>query len=75
MIAPALGGIDLGVPGHILSPIAVFMRHMRQGEKDMKKTIVRIILAMLFLVASGSAPILADGGDPRPLCIPPQVCG
>jgi len=45
-----------------------------KGEMDMKKTIVRIALAMLFLVASGSTPILADGPGPRPLCIPPEVC-
>jgi len=45
-----------------------------KGEMDMKKTIVRMILAMLFLVASGSTPILADGSEPRPLCVPPQVC-
>ena len=40
----------------------------------MKKTIVRIILAVLFLVATGATPILADGGEPRPLCVPPEVC-
>lgn len=40
----------------------------------MKKTIIRIILATLFLVASGSTPILADGTSPRPLCVPPEVC-
>jgi len=37
----------------------------------MKRTIIRLILAMLFLVACGSTPVLADGGEP-PLCFPGQ---
>jgi len=45
-----------------------------KGEMDMKKTIVRIILAVLFLAASGTTPVLADGGGPAPLCFPPQQC-
>ena len=36
----------------------------------MKKTIFRLILAVLFLVACGSTPVLADGGDPVPICWP-----
>ena|ERR1700674_402623 len=39
-----------------------------EGE-DMQRTIVRIILAVLLLVACGAAPVLADGG-PAPLCYP-----
>ena len=35
----------------------------------MKKTIVRIILVTFLLLASG-APVLADGGEPVPLCYP-----
>ena len=45
-----------------------------KGELDMKKTIVRMILAILFLVASGSTPILADGPGPAPLCYPGEPC-
>lgn len=43
-----------------------------QGENLMKKTIaVRIALTLLLLVASGSAPVLADiGGGPVPWCWP-----
>lgn len=41
----------------------------------MKKTIVRIALAMLFLVASGSTPVLAGGGEPLPpFCPPGYTC-
>jgi len=36
----------------------------------MKKSIFRIIAAALLLVACGSAPVLADGGEPVPLCYP-----
>jgi len=36
----------------------------------MKKTIVRIILVSLLLLASGSAPVLADGTSIPPLCRP-----
>ena len=42
----------------------------------MSKTLIRIIVATLLLVASGSAPVLADGGDPRPpFCPPGTNCG
>jgi len=37
----------------------------------MKTTIIRLILTTLLLVACGSTPVLADGGDP-PLCLPGQ---
>jgi hypothetical protein len=37
----------------------------------MKKTIVRIILVISLLFASGAVPVLADGGtEPVPLCYP-----
>jgi len=36
----------------------------------MKSTILRIIVVTLLLVACGSAPVLADGGGPVPLCYP-----
>jgi hypothetical protein len=37
----------------------------------MKKTVIRLILAVLFLVACGSTPVLADGGgEPVPICWP-----
>lgn len=35
----------------------------------MKKTIIRTILAAIFLVASGSMPVVADS-FPVPLCYP-----
>ena len=37
------------------------------------KTIVRIVLATLLLVACGSPPVLAEGG-PVPACDPPKPC-
>ncbi|HWZ44844.1 MAG TPA: hypothetical protein VNW97_15320 [Candidatus Saccharimonadales bacterium] len=41
----------------------------------MKTTIIKIILATLFLVACGSTPVLADGGGgPVPICYP-NPCG
>jgi hypothetical protein len=39
-----------------------------KGENNMK-TIIRIVLASLLLVACGSAPVLADT-SPVPLCYP-----
>jgi len=39
------------------------------------KTLIRIIVATLLLVACGSAPVLADGGEPRPPSCPPPYCG
>ena len=36
----------------------------------MKKTIIRLILAALLLVACASTPVLADGGGEPPLCFP-----
>jgi len=38
------------------------------------KTIVRIVLATLFLVACSAAPVLAEGGGPVPACDPPKPC-
>lgn len=35
----------------------------------MKRTIVRIILALALLTATGAAPVLADG-FPVPMCLP-----
>ncbi|HEY1940268.1 MAG TPA: hypothetical protein VGJ33_20240 [Candidatus Angelobacter sp.] len=37
----------------------------------MKKTVIKLIVATLFLIATGTTPALADGGggDP-PLCYP-----
>ena len=41
----------------------------------MKKTLIRILLATLMLVASGATPVLADGGNPLPpFCPPGSVC-
>jgi len=41
----------------------------------MTKTLIRIILATLLLVASGSTPVLADGGEPLPpFCYPGTTC-
>ncbi|HLJ30345.1 MAG TPA: hypothetical protein VKY85_26810 [Candidatus Angelobacter sp.] len=39
----------------------------------MKKTLIRIIVATLLLVACGSTPVLADGSDPRPPFCPPNT--
>jgi hypothetical protein len=38
-------------------------------EKNMKETIIRIIVVTLLLLASGTAPVLADG-IPAPACYP-----
>ncbi|HEY6350475.1 MAG TPA: hypothetical protein VI636_13800 [Candidatus Angelobacter sp.] len=41
----------------------------------MKKTVIRIIVATLMLVAGGLTPVLADGGNPRPpFCQPGIIC-
>lgn len=40
----------------------------------MKKTIIRIALAMLLLLAAASTPVLADGGLPAPFCCPGCTC-
>lgn len=40
----------------------------------MKKATIRLIFATFFLVTSGSTPIRADGGGPRPLCFPGEQC-
>jgi len=39
----------------------------------MKKTIVRIVLVTLLLLASGTAPVLADS-TPTPMCFPGRPC-
>lgn len=42
----------------------------------MTKTVIRIALALLFLVGATPTPVFADGGDPRPpLCFPGENCG
>lgn len=38
------------------------------------KKVLFAVLAILLLITCVSAPILADGGGPRPLCVPPEVC-
>jgi hypothetical protein len=43
---------------------------LEEELKRMKKTIVRIILVAFLLLTSGAAPLLADGGEPVPLCYP-----
>ncbi len=41
----------------------------------MNKTIMRIILATLFLLACGTSQLMADGGEPRPpFCCPGCSC-
>ena len=37
------------------------------------KTLIRIIAAMLLLVAGGSTPVLADGSNPRPPYCQPGI--
>jgi hypothetical protein len=39
-----------------------------------KKTLIRIIVATLLLLASASTPVLADGGFPAPFCCPGCIC-
>jgi len=42
----------------------------------MKTTLIRLLVATLLLLACGSTPVLADGGDPRPpFCPPGSNCG
>jgi hypothetical protein len=50
------------------------MPQQSQEEKLMKKTIVRILLATVLLLASGLTPVLADGGVPAPWCCPGCTC-
>jgi hypothetical protein len=45
-------------------------RILAEGEKNMKKTIARIILAVGLLVATGGAPLRADSPFPVPICWP-----
>lgn len=40
----------------------------------MKKAFIRTFLAAIFLVASGSTPVVADG-SPVPLCYPNPCTG
>lgn len=41
----------------------------------MKKTFVRILLATLLLLACGSTPVMAGGGEPLPpFCPPGYTC-
>jgi hypothetical protein len=40
----------------------------------MTKTLIRIIVVTLLLVACGSAPVLADGGPLPPFCPNPANC-
>jgi hypothetical protein len=37
----------------------------------MKKRIIRIVVGLLLLTATGSRPVLADGGVPAPPYCPP----
>ena len=36
----------------------------------MKKMMMRLVLALFLLLACGSAPVLANGPGPVPLCYP-----
>jgi len=38
------------------------------------KTLIRIVIATLLLVAGSSTSVLADGGEPRPPICPPPYC-
>jgi hypothetical protein len=38
--------------------------------KDMKRKPFRLVLITVALILSSAAPVLADGGEPRPLCYP-----
>jgi hypothetical protein len=46
----------------------------REKDKDVKNTIVRILLALALLIGFGVTPVLADGGGSLPSCKPPLVC-
>lgn len=39
-------------------------------ENTMKKTMLRLLFAMVLLVGVGATPVLAVGGYPPPLCNP-----
>jgi hypothetical protein len=39
----------------------------------MKKTVIRIVIATLMLVAGGSTPVLGDTGTPRPPYCQPGI--
>ena len=40
----------------------------------MKKTLIRIVLATLFLIACGATPMAADGVPRPPFCPPETTC-
>lgn len=46
---------------------------LNRGAKKMKKTIVRIILVAMLLLASGTTAVMADG-SPTPMCFPSNSC-
>jgi hypothetical protein len=41
----------------------------------MKKTMIKLILVTLFLIAGTTTPALADGGGDPPLCFPKACPG
>jgi hypothetical protein len=47
----------------------------REKETEVKKIALRSLLLMIVLVASGSTPVLADGGFPAPTCTPTYCPG
>jgi hypothetical protein len=63
----------------MLSPEAAAVEHRRQevlkGVKHMRMIMVRIALAMLFVLACGSTLSIADGGIPPPPLCPPSLSG
>jgi len=61
----------------LLCPLKVrAAKSENEGANPMSKTLIRIIVATLLLLACGSTPVLGDGSDPRPpFCPPGTNCG
>jgi hypothetical protein len=45
-----------------------------KGAKSMKTTIIKLIATIIFLVASGTTPVKADGGGGQPPLCYPKAC-
>jgi hypothetical protein len=67
LIAAALSAISCP------SEVATIAKQLEEENPIMKKTVARVTLTIMFLLALSSATALADGSLPEPTC-PAKIC-